>query len=350
MGIEKERFVDRVSDEFICAICLDVFSDPVQLTQCKHGFCRTCVQQLPSSATCPLCQASFNGAFVECDRMAKNFLKGLKVICRHWRKGCRDILTVEAEEAHQRECQYQSRQELSNGNPEFSASGGGAAVECRNECYVFGNVKLPHDCIEFLKGQLMQTLEIQRDCQKIAEEDANNFTKLQDENLTLQMMAAESTSQLDQVRSNLLEKDSDLELKDVRIQAMEEEIAKQHQHFLQMEQNVTQLQQEIMNRDEQVEKLQERVTSVVDENECLQAEIKVVRSDLQEARIKIAEKDEVVLKVQMQLRGKEEKLECTKGGSGSKSWRPKFSYPLWLLLARLFLPLMLAALWLQSAF
>ncbi|XP_043991167.1 E3 ubiquitin-protein ligase TRIM21-like [Gambusia affinis] len=51
----------RSEDQFLCSICLDVFTDPVS-TPCGHNFCKTCVTQhwdgnVPYK--CPLCNEHF---------------------------------------------------------------------------------------------------------------------------------------------------------------------------------------------------------------------------------------------------------------------------------------------------
>ncbi|XP_076002697.1 E3 ubiquitin-protein ligase TRIM39-like [Genypterus blacodes] len=48
-------------DQFMCSICLEVFTDPVS-TSCGHNFCRTCITQYWDSnvlCVCPLCNEMF---------------------------------------------------------------------------------------------------------------------------------------------------------------------------------------------------------------------------------------------------------------------------------------------------
>ncbi|XP_033982795.1 E3 ubiquitin/ISG15 ligase TRIM25-like [Trematomus bernacchii] len=49
-------------DQFLCSICLDVFTDPVS-TPCGHNFCKACISEhwdrnVPSQ--CPNCKEVFN--------------------------------------------------------------------------------------------------------------------------------------------------------------------------------------------------------------------------------------------------------------------------------------------------
>uniref|UniRef100_A0A3P9DTG2 B30.2/SPRY domain-containing protein n=1 Tax=Maylandia zebra TaxID=106582 RepID=A0A3P9DTG2_9CICH len=49
-------------DQFLCSICLDVFTDPVS-TPCGHNFCKTCISQhwdMNQSCKCPMCNETFN--------------------------------------------------------------------------------------------------------------------------------------------------------------------------------------------------------------------------------------------------------------------------------------------------
>uniref|UniRef100_A0A3B4ADQ0 RING-type domain-containing protein n=1 Tax=Periophthalmus magnuspinnatus TaxID=409849 RepID=A0A3B4ADQ0_9GOBI len=47
--------------EFLCPICLEVFTDPVT-TPCGHSFCQVCITQHWNSRkyNCPLCKKNFN--------------------------------------------------------------------------------------------------------------------------------------------------------------------------------------------------------------------------------------------------------------------------------------------------
>ncbi|XP_053192392.1 E3 ubiquitin-protein ligase TRIM39-like isoform X3 [Scomber japonicus] len=52
----------RSEDQFLCSICLDVFTDPVT-TPCGHNFCKNCISEHWNSNDqylCPLCNKVFN--------------------------------------------------------------------------------------------------------------------------------------------------------------------------------------------------------------------------------------------------------------------------------------------------
>ncbi|XP_030281486.1 E3 ubiquitin-protein ligase TRIM39-like [Sparus aurata] len=46
-------------DQFLCSICLDVFTDPVTIP-CGHNFCKTCITQHWDKCQCPNCKKIFN--------------------------------------------------------------------------------------------------------------------------------------------------------------------------------------------------------------------------------------------------------------------------------------------------
>ncbi|CAI5677894.1 unnamed protein product [Oreochromis niloticus] len=51
----------RSEDQFLCCICLDVFTDPVS-TPCGHNFCKNCISQhwdMNQSCQCPMCKETF---------------------------------------------------------------------------------------------------------------------------------------------------------------------------------------------------------------------------------------------------------------------------------------------------
>ncbi|XP_030580736.1 E3 ubiquitin-protein ligase TRIM21-like [Archocentrus centrarchus] len=52
----------RSEDQFLCSICLDVFTDPVS-TPCGHNFCKTCITQhwdINQRSQCPMCKETFS--------------------------------------------------------------------------------------------------------------------------------------------------------------------------------------------------------------------------------------------------------------------------------------------------
>ncbi|KAL3789544.1 hypothetical protein HJC23_001352 [Cyclotella cryptica] len=64
MGHPTSVFVTPPDPNLKCAICLDIFSDPVSLVHCGHTFCHECLtssmQASPTTPCCPECRAPIN--------------------------------------------------------------------------------------------------------------------------------------------------------------------------------------------------------------------------------------------------------------------------------------------------
>ena len=49
--------LNEESEEFMCAICLDLYFEPTILDPCEHVFCGTCLGPLGNRlSTCPICR------------------------------------------------------------------------------------------------------------------------------------------------------------------------------------------------------------------------------------------------------------------------------------------------------
>lgn len=59
MGHPTDIFLSPPDPHYRCAVCLDVFDDPVALAGCGHAFCRACLDASlrASGPTCPECRA-----------------------------------------------------------------------------------------------------------------------------------------------------------------------------------------------------------------------------------------------------------------------------------------------------
>ena len=69
MGISRNRFTDRIHEQFVCAICLDVSVDPVVTNDCDHIFCTECTQDAKTSK-CPSCRKELKR--VEATKVERN--------------------------------------------------------------------------------------------------------------------------------------------------------------------------------------------------------------------------------------------------------------------------------------
>ncbi|XP_038672904.1 E3 ubiquitin-protein ligase TRIM52-like [Scyliorhinus canicula] len=62
------------TDETICPICLDFFTDPVSL-ECGHNFCRSCITQCWEKKeinSCPECRQAFTERNLRANRVLAN--------------------------------------------------------------------------------------------------------------------------------------------------------------------------------------------------------------------------------------------------------------------------------------
>eukprot|EP00002_Diphylleia_rotans_P028973 TRINITY_DN585_c0_g5_i1.p1 TRINITY_DN585_c0_g5~~TRINITY_DN585_c0_g5_i1.p1 ORF type:complete len:333 (+),score=24.72 TRINITY_DN585_c0_g5_i1:50-1048(+) len=95
MGFETTQFHDPVEEEFVCAICMEVFSDPMEVPCCRNVLCQSCLESWVSrSGVCAFCRehivranckpahpiicAILNRKRIKCT----NHAKGCTAICR----------------------------------------------------------------------------------------------------------------------------------------------------------------------------------------------------------------------------------------------------------------------------
>ncbi|XP_026159877.1 E3 ubiquitin-protein ligase TRIM21-like [Mastacembelus armatus] len=72
----------RSEDQFLCSICLDVFTDPVS-TPCGHNFCKNCINQhwdINDRCQCPLCNKVF---YIRPELHINTLLSGMVAEYRH---------------------------------------------------------------------------------------------------------------------------------------------------------------------------------------------------------------------------------------------------------------------------
>ncbi|XP_026179735.1 E3 ubiquitin-protein ligase TRIM21-like [Mastacembelus armatus] len=72
----------RSEDQFLCSICLDVFTDPVS-TPCGHNFCKNCINQHWDSndrCQCPMCNKAF---YIRPELHINTLLSGMVAEFRH---------------------------------------------------------------------------------------------------------------------------------------------------------------------------------------------------------------------------------------------------------------------------
>ncbi len=59
MGIEENRFVNSIADDFKCSICLEVFDNPIMTANCEHIFRKECINRwIGEHMCCPIDRTS----------------------------------------------------------------------------------------------------------------------------------------------------------------------------------------------------------------------------------------------------------------------------------------------------
>ncbi|XP_068698449.1 TNF receptor-associated factor 4-like [Montipora foliosa] len=108
-GYEYE-FVDEVSQNQKCPVCLLPMRDAVQTSDCGHRFCRDCLQQIVRSdhTVCPNDRQEIeeDGGFFTDKAWTRDILS-LRVKCQQSARGCDWIGELRHAEEHQDDCPYE---------------------------------------------------------------------------------------------------------------------------------------------------------------------------------------------------------------------------------------------------
>ena len=100
------RFVrGDLASHFYCAICQQVFTDPVFI-QCGHVFCRTCIGLWlnNSNSKCPECRASASAKHVAPAYIVRQIIGEEEVHCLN--PGCTAITKLTRLDGHLRDCKF----------------------------------------------------------------------------------------------------------------------------------------------------------------------------------------------------------------------------------------------------
>ena len=107
---DEPQFVEKVSDDLMCPICLTLLQEPQQ-TNCGHEFCRECVRPLMrgGTLTCPICRARSLPNQIFDDKRLKREIMDLKINCDQSGKGCKWGGELRQREQHNDQCGYVSK-------------------------------------------------------------------------------------------------------------------------------------------------------------------------------------------------------------------------------------------------
>ena len=111
---EELSFVKKLPEhvEIECPVCLNIMTDPHQVTCCGHNFCGSCIERVKSSnGSCPMCKEKEYQSFI--DKKCSRIINGLEVYCSNKEKGCqwkgelKDMSTHLNEKRREGECRYE---------------------------------------------------------------------------------------------------------------------------------------------------------------------------------------------------------------------------------------------------
>lgn len=91
-----------------CSICIDLINKPVSLINCKHIFCKDCIEEWKNNHintnifNCPLCRKN-NIKYTYAHKLEKK-IKYMKVYCKN--EGCEFIIAYEKRNDHLKKCIY----------------------------------------------------------------------------------------------------------------------------------------------------------------------------------------------------------------------------------------------------
>ena len=111
---EELSFVKELPEhvEIECPVCLNILTDPHQVTCCGHNFCGSCIERVKASnGSCPMCKEKEYQSFI--DKKCLRIINGLEVYCSNKKKGCqwkgelKNMSTHLNKEKREGECQYE---------------------------------------------------------------------------------------------------------------------------------------------------------------------------------------------------------------------------------------------------
>lgn len=116
MGYEVGRFAEAVDEELICTICGQVLESPVQIRQCEHCFCGSCINEwLKHQSVCPVDRSPVSPRedLIQPPRILRNLLSRLKISCAHKVYGCLVMVRLDGLQTHHNECEFNPKRPVS---------------------------------------------------------------------------------------------------------------------------------------------------------------------------------------------------------------------------------------------
>ncbi|CAB4008195.1 TNF receptor-associated factor 4-like [Paramuricea clavata] len=112
-GYEAE-FVSTLPNEYECPICQLAYRDPVQLEECGHRLCYSCLQELRrrqgECCVCPLDRRPVSATKMFFDKAAKRAILSQTVKCCNWKRKCDWSGELSSLEDHLKNCNFEEIQ------------------------------------------------------------------------------------------------------------------------------------------------------------------------------------------------------------------------------------------------
>ncbi|XP_032903266.1 nuclear factor 7, brain-like [Amblyraja radiata] len=231
--------VESWTEEAICPICLDFFTDPVSL-ECGHYFCRSCITQSwdrEGRNSCPECREEFTDRILRVSRALARLSEKARTLSLN-QTGKESKLQCEK---HQEELKL-----FCETDKTLICLVCAAGREHKSHSF------MPVDeAVEIYKGQVKSTFESltekESDIQEEEQQQKENISGVQEESHNLQ---SQVTSQFAELHQILTEKEQCL-LGDIREE--EAKIVKT------MEKNLQEIQENLNSIQEELSKLQEQI-------------------------------------------------------------------------------------------
>ncbi|XP_078272461.1 E3 ubiquitin-protein ligase TRIM39-like [Rhinoraja longicauda] len=230
--------VESLTEEAVCPICMDFFTDPVAL-ECGHYFCRPCITQRwdrEERNSCPECREEFEERTLRVSRALARLAEKARKLSLNRTKGSKLHC-----EKHQEELKL-----FCETDKTLICMVCAAAREHTSHSFM-----LIEEAVEIYKAQVKSTFESLRrkesEIWRTEEEQKESFSEVQEESHKLQ---SQITSQFAELHQILTEKEQCLL---GEIQEEEKTIVKT------MEKNLQEIQENLKSIQEELSKLQEQI-------------------------------------------------------------------------------------------